>query len=131
MAGLFDTIGISGTGLTVHRKWMDAIADNLSNANDTVPGDQPAFAERYVQASSAPGGGVQVAGVRYGSSAGIESYDPQNPQADANGYVRHADVDVTGQMTQMIMAQRGYEANLSVLSRATEAYQQALQLGNK
>jgi flagellar basal-body rod protein FlgC len=31
----------------------------------------------------------------------------------------------------MIMAQRGYEANLSVLSRATEAYQQALQLGNK
>jgi flagellar basal-body rod protein FlgC len=110
---------------------MDAIADNLSNANDTVPGDQPAFAERYVQASSAPGGGVQVAAVRYGSSAGIESYDPQNPQADANGYVRHADVDVTGQMTQMIMAQRGYEANLSVLSRATEAYQQALQLGNK
>jgi len=59
MAGLFDTLGISGTGLTVHRKWMDAIADNLSNANDTVPGDQPAFAERYVQAASAPGGGAQ------------------------------------------------------------------------
>jgi flagellar basal-body rod protein FlgC len=127
--GLFDTLGIAGTGLTVHRKWMDAIADNLSNASDTVPGNQPAFAERYVQAKAAPGGGAEVVGVRYGSSEGIEAYEPENPQADAAGYVRHADIDMSGQMTQMIMAQRGYEANLSILSRATEAYQQALQLG--
>lgn len=129
MSGLFDTIGLSGTGLTVDRKWMDAIADNLSNANDTVPGNQPAFAQRYVQAQSAPGGGTEVVGIRYGSSAGIESYDPQNPQADKQGYVRHADVDMSGQMTQMIMAQRGYEANLQMISRATDAYHQALQLG--
>jgi flagellar basal-body rod protein FlgC len=129
MAGLFDTIGVSGTGLMVDRKWMDAIADNLSNANDTVPGDQPAFAQRYVEAQSAPGGGTQVVGIRYGSSDGIQAYDPQNPLADSSGFVRHADIDMAGQMTQMIMAQRGYEANLSVISRATEAYQQALQLG--
>ena len=129
MAGLFDTIGISGTGLTVDRKWMDAIADNLSNLNDTVPGDQPAFAQRYVEAKAAPGGGTQVVGIRYGSSDGIESYDPDNPLADDNGYVRHPDIDMAGQLTQMIMAQRGYEANLSVISRATDAYQQALQLG--
>jgi len=129
MAGLFDTIGISGTGLTVDRKWMDAIADNLSNSNNTVPGDQPAFAQRYVEAQSAPGGGTEVVGIRYGSSEGIEEYDPQNPIADAKGYVRHADIDMSGQMTQMIMAQRGYEANLQIISRATDAYQQALQLG--
>jgi len=129
MSGLFDTIGISGTGLTVDRKWMDAIADNMSNVNDTVAGDQPAFAQRYVEAKSAPGGGTEVVGIRYGSSDGIASYDPQNPLADAKGYVRHADIDMSGQMTQMIMAQRGYEANLQIITRATEAYQQALQLG--
>jgi flagellar basal-body rod protein FlgC len=127
--GLFDTIGIAGTGLTVHRKWMDAIADNLSNVNDTVPGDQPAFAERYVQAEAAPGGGTEVVGVRYGSSAGIQAYEPDNPMADAAGYVRHADIDMSSQMTQMIMAERGYEANLAIVSRATQAYQDALQLG--
>ena len=33
------------------------------------------------------------------------------------------------QMTQMMMAQRGYQANLSVIDRATQAYQAALQLG--
>jgi flagellar basal-body rod protein FlgC len=129
MTQLFDTIGISGTALTVNRKWMDAIADNVSNANDVVPGDQPVFAPRYVQVQAAPGGGVEVVGIRYGSSAGIESYDPANPQADARGYVRHADVDMTSQMTQMIMAQRSYEANLAIMTRATDAYKQALQLG--
>ncbi len=131
MSGLFDTIGIAGSGLTVHRKWMDAIADNLANVDDTVPGNQPAFAERYVEAAAAPEGGSEVVGVRYGSSAGIESYDPQNPLADSAGFVRHADIDMAGQMTQLIMAQRGYEANLSVISKATEAYQQALQLGGR
>lgn len=129
MSGLFDTIGISGTALTVNRKWMDAIADNVSNANDVVPGDQPAFAQRYVQVQAVPGGGVEVVGIRYGSNTGILSYDPTNPLADARGYVRHADVDMVSQMTQMIMAQRSYEANLSLITRATDAYKQALQLG--
>jgi flagellar basal-body rod protein FlgC len=129
MSGLFDSIGISGTGLTVQRKWLDAIADNLSNSSDTVAGDKPVFAQRYVEATALSGGGVAVAGVRYGSSAGIQSFDPGNPLADANGYVRHADVDMSDQMGQLILAQRGYEANLQVISRATDAYQQALQLG--
>lgn len=127
--GLFDTLGISGSSLIVHRKWLDAIADNMSNANDTVPGNQPAFAERYIQAAAAPGGGAEVVGARFGPSTGIVEYDPQNPLADAKGFVRHADIDMSGQMTDLIMAQRGYEANLSVISKATEAYQQALQLG--
>jgi flagellar basal-body rod protein FlgC len=129
MSGLFDTIGISGTGLTVDRKWMDAISDNLSNENDTVPGDQAAFAQRYVEAQAAPGGGTEVVGIKYGDSAGILQYDPGNPQADKAGYVKHPDIDMASQMTQMIMAERGYQANLQVISRATDAYQAALQLG--
>ena len=129
MSGLFDTIGISGTGLTVDRKWMDAISDNLSNESDTVSGDQPAFATRYVEAQAAPGGGTEVVGIKYGDSQGILQYDPSNPLADKAGYIKHPDIDMSSQMTQMIMAERGYQANLSVISRATDAYQQALQLG--
>jgi len=33
------------------------------------------------------------------------------------------------EMTDMIIAQRGYQANLAVVQRATEAYQAALRLG--
>jgi flagellar basal-body rod protein FlgC len=32
-------------------------------------------------------------------------------------------------MTQLMMAQRSYQANLATIERATTAYQQALQLG--
>jgi len=32
-------------------------------------------------------------------------------------------------MTQMMMAQRGYQANLAAVDRATESYRAALQLG--
>lgn len=30
----FDAIGIAATGLTTHRKWLDAVSDNLANANN-------------------------------------------------------------------------------------------------
>ena len=32
-------------------------------------------------------------------------------------------------MTQLIMAQRGYQANVAVVDRAKETYQAALQIG--
>ena len=75
------------------------------------------------------GQGVQVAGVAKGSAEGRLVYDPAHPLADAEGYVRYPDIDLGQQMGQLIMAQRGYQANLSVVDRAREAYQAALALG--
>ena len=43
--------------------------------------------------------------------------------------MKYPDIDLGDQMTQMIQAQRSYEANLNTMKAATEAYQQALQLG--
>jgi flagellar basal-body rod protein FlgC len=34
-------------------------------------------------------------------------------------------------MAQMIMAQRAYQANISAVDRARDAYQAAIQLGSK
>jgi flagellar basal-body rod protein FlgC len=64
-----------------------------------------------------------------GSSAGRVVYEPDNPLADKDGNVKYPDIDLGDQMTQMMMAQRGYQANLAVIDRATQAYQAALQLG--
>ena len=74
-------------------------------------------------------GGVQVAGVKFGSAEGRVVHEPDNPLADKDGNVRYPDIDLGDQMTQMMMAQRGYQANLSVVDRAKDAYQAALQLG--
>ena len=63
------------------------------------------------------------------SAAGRMVYEPDNPVADANGYVRYPDIDLSSQMGSLIMAQRGYQANAAVVDRAKETYQAALEIG--
>jgi flagellar basal-body rod protein FlgC len=126
----FDAIGIAGSALTVHRKWLDATADNLANINTAKPTDGAAFQARYIEAIEGQGnGGVYVAGVTLGDAEGRLVHDPQNPQADEDGYVRMPDIDMAAQMGQLIMAQRGYQANAGVVDRAKVTYEAALQIG--
>ena len=126
----FDAIGIASTGLTLHRKWLDAVSDNLANINTVKPTDGEAFRARYVVAQEGEGtSGVFVAGAAFGSAEGRMVYEPAHPLADEEGYVRYPDIDLASQMGQLIMAQRGYQANAAVVDRAKETYQAALQIG--
>jgi flagellar basal-body rod protein FlgC len=126
----FDAIGIAGTGLTLHRKWLDAVSDNLANVNTVKATTDDAFQARYVVAQEGEGTtGVYVQGAAFGSAAGRIVYEPGHPLADAEGYVRYPDIDLASQMGQLIMAQRGYQANAAVVDRAKETYQAALQIG--
>lgn len=126
----FDAIGIAGTGLTVHRKWLDAISDNISNINTVSATNGDAFRQRYVLAqTSADSPGVYVAGTALGSAEGRLVRQPDHPLADADGYVRYPDVDLGDQMSQLILAQRGYQASAAIVDRARNAYESALQIG--
>jgi flagellar basal-body rod protein FlgC len=131
--GVFDTLGISGSGLLAHRKWLDAVSDNISNINTTSRTNENAFQERFINAQAVDygsgSGGVRVAGTEFGSGEGRLVFEPDNPLADKDGYVKYPDIDLGEQMTQLLMAQRGYQANLAVVERATNTYQAALQLG--
>ena len=130
---LFGTLDTSGSGLHVYRQWLDAVSDNIANVNDATSTDKSAFRERMVQAQAVDygtgNGGVQVAGVTFGSAEGRIVHEPDNPLADKDGNVRYPDIDLGEQMTQMMMAQRGYQANLSTMQAATQSYQAALRLG--
>jgi len=126
----FDAIGIAGTGLTLHRKWLDSISDNIANINTAKPTDGDAFQARYIVAQEGEGvSGAYVAGAAYGSAEGRMVYEPDNPVADEKGYVRYPDIDLGSQMGSLIMAQRGYQANAAVVDRAKETYQAALEIG--
>ena len=126
----FNAIGVAGTGVTVYRKWLDAVSDNIANMDNVSRTSDKAFQARYIVAQeAADGNGAEVGGVAYGSAQGIVTYDPDNPLADSQGYVRRPDIDLGGQMAQMMMAQRAYQANLSVVDRAKESYQAAINLG--
>ncbi len=126
----FDAIGIAGTGLTLHRKWLDAVADNMANANTATSTDGAAFQARYVIAQTGEGtSGVYVAGTAQGDAEGRVVFQPDHPLADAGGYVRYPEIDMAEQMGELIMAQRGYQANAAVVDRAKTAYEAALQIG--
>jgi len=135
---LFPTFQTASSGLGVFRTWMDAVSDNMANLDTVRPTSGPAFQARFVVAQAIGTGqeamtggpaGAEVAGISFGDPAGRLVHDPTNPLADANGMVRYPDVDMGDQMTQLMIAQRGYEANLSVIDRAKDAYQQALSIG--
>ena len=126
----FNAIGVAATGVTVYRKWLDAVSDNIANINTTTRTSENAFQARYVVAQEAQdGNGAQVGGIAYGSAEGRLSYEPDNPLADTEGYVRRPDIDLGSQMAQMMMAQRAYQANLSVVDRARDSYNAAINLG--
>jgi flagellar basal-body rod protein FlgC len=110
----------------------------MANLNTVTPTNQAAFQAKFVVSEAVDygtaglpgvGGGSRVAGIELGSAEGRLVHEPGHPFADAEGYVRYPDIDLSTQMTSLIMAQRGYQANLSVVERATQAYQAALQLG--
>ncbi len=130
---MFDAMGIAGSGMLAHRKWLDAVSDNISNINTVSRTNEDAFRERFVDVQAVEygsgEGGVRVAGVEFGSGEGRLVHEPDHPLADADGYVKYPDIDLGDQMTELMMAQRGYQANVAVIERAKDAYQAALQLG--
>jgi flagellar basal-body rod protein FlgC len=135
---LFPTFQTASSGLGVFRTWMDAVSDNMANLNTVRPTSEAAFQARFVVATAVGNGqqamsggpaGAQVTGISLGDANGRLVHDPTNPMADADGMVRYPDLDMGDQMTQLMVAQRGYQANLSVIDRARDAYLQALSIG--
>ena len=136
---IFGTLGIAASGITTNRRWMDALSDNIANVSTATSPDDPAgaFRERFVvaqaQAYGSGEGGVRVVEGRLGSAEGRLTYSPDHPlagtQGELAGYVRLPDMDMSTQMTSLIMAQRGYQANVSVVDRARESYNAAIQIG--
>lgn len=125
-----DSLSISATGLHAHQTWLNALSDNIANINTATSTSGSAFQARYVEVTAnSDGSGVSVTGTSLGSATGRLVYDPTNPLADTGGYVRLPDEDLSEQMSDLIMAQRGYQANANVIDRAESQYQAALKIG--
>jgi flagellar basal-body rod protein FlgC len=137
---MFPTFDIASSALTTHRIWMNALADNIANINTVKPMSQAAYQEKFIVAQEIPsapdqpvgvGGGVAPVAVQYGDATGMVTYDPTNPLADKDGLVRRPSENLGDQMTNLIIAQRGYQLNLAVIDRAKNSYQQALDINGR
>ena len=127
--GAFTVLDIAGSSLGMHQTWLDALANNIANANTTSSTADDAFQAQMVVARARTSGGVEVADVEAGSAEGRLVHDPNHPLADAAGYVRRPDIELSDQMSDLIMAQRGYQASVQVTKYAQDSYNAALQIG--
>jgi flagellar basal-body rod protein FlgC len=54
-------------------------------------------------------------------------YQPDHPDANAEGYVAYPNVNVIREMADMMVASRAYEANLAVVETAQSMWNSALE----
>jgi len=134
----FSTLDIGRTGVGFARYWMDTIAHNMANVNTVrAPGEEP-FRQRLVVAREAAstvhaptGSGVEVGDLVADARDPARVYDPNSPMADAQGDVTQPVVDLAGQMSDLMLANRTYQLNLKSIETAKEAYQSALRIGQR
>lgn len=127
--GAFDVLRIAGSSLGAHQTWLDSLAANIANVNTIRATDAPAYQATTPIVGSRTDGGVDVVGIAQGDPVGRLVYDPTHPLADEQGYVRAPDIDLGSQMSQLIMAQRGFQASVQVTKDAQDTYNAALQIG--
>ena len=120
---------IAGSSMGMHQTWLDALANNIANVNTAKRTSETAFQGQMVIAAADPSGGVDVAGIAESDGEGRVVNDPSNALADENGNVRMPDIDLASQMTQLVMAQRGFQASVQVTKNAQDTYTAALQIG--
>jgi flagellar basal-body rod protein FlgC len=143
---MFGGMEISASALTAQRLRMNVTAENLANANTTKGADGKPYRRKEVVLQEIPQGGTfgaQLANAMGGSGAsgGVEAvsisedptpgkltYDPTNPDANAQGYVQMPNVDTVTEMTDLIDAQRAYESNVTAMQASKTMFTKTLDL---
>lgn len=127
---------IAAQGLKSQRTRMDVIANNIANALTTRTPDGGAFRRELVVLRGEQIGrhpdprdfGVRVSRVIKDSSPLRVVFNQGHPDADAGGYVRYPNVDLSVEMVDLVSAQRAYEANVAVIVSAKRMKQKALDI---
>jgi flagellar basal-body rod protein FlgC len=122
MAGdLNKAMSISASGMDAQTTRLRVIAENIANQDTTgtSPGADP-YRRKTVTFEStldkaAGGDTVKVKNVGTDQGDLPQRYDPGNPAADAQGYVKLPNVNSFIEVMDMREAERTYSANLSVM----------------
>jgi flagellar basal-body rod protein FlgC len=134
---IFESMEVTGSALTAHRLWMDTISSNLANINTTRTLDGgpykrkvPVFAEMLDKTIGGYEdiGGVRVLEIAEDPTEPRMTYQPEHPDANADGYVAYPNVNLVREMTDMLVAGRAYEANLAVADSAKTMWNGALEI---
>jgi len=134
---LFKVFDVAGSAMNAQSVRMNVTASNLANAGN-VSGDpdkvyrakQPVFSSFSTTLANQPGvSGVKLEGV-VESAAPIQlRYQPDHPEADADGNVYATNVNTVEEMVNMMSASRSYKNNVEMINTTKELLLQTLSLG--
>ena len=128
---------VAASGLRAQSERMKIIAENIANANSTspTPGGDPYRRKIATQQNNFDrelGANLVTSGKPLNDQSDFRSqYDPGNPTADKQGYIKLPNVDPLIEIMDMKEAQRSYEANLTVMTSTKQMMSQAVSLLNK
>jgi len=136
---LISGIEISASALAAQKTRLDIVAQNIANAQTTRTAkggpyqrQVVSFETELIRNQGMAGGGLQsirVAQVTTDRSPGQQVYNPQHPDASADGLVTMPNVNLSQEMVDLITASRTYEANLSVVKNARQMAARTLEIG--
>ena len=120
------SMAVAASGMRAQSDRMKTIAENIANANSASPtsGGEP-YRRKIATVTSEFDRQLNATVVSSGEPIADMSdfrtqYDPGNPQADKQGYVKLPNVNSLVEIMDMREAQRSYEADLTVMD-ATKA----------
>jgi flagellar basal-body rod protein FlgC len=135
---MFNTINTIASGMTANKLWLDVTANNITNINTTRQQNGNPYHRQTILLESKTqfddlfnreiGGGVKVKSVVEDKTEKVV-YEPNHPDANEEGYVRYPDINLAAEMTNMMMAQRSYEANVSTFDATKKIMEKELTIG--
>ncbi len=138
-------LDIGASGLKAQRANLNVISMNMANIRTTKTIEGGPYRRKSVSFESTPVyspfdkamdnqlnrdlQGVKVLGVTADDRPFKQVYEPHHPDANDQGYVFYPDINVVEEMTNMMQAMRGYEANVQSIQSVKRMFQKAVQIG--
>jgi flagellar basal-body rod protein FlgC len=139
---LFDVFNVSGSAMNAETIRLNTTASNLANA-ESVNGDaskvyrarHPVFQAMMSSQSGLDddqdaSSGVRVMGVVESAAPPLQTYAPDNPLADKDGYVYTSNVNSIEEMANMISANRSFSTDVEAINTARDLLLKVISMGH-
>ncbi len=141
----FSAMRVASSGLSVQRTRMNVTTSNLANIETTRTEEGGAYRRRTAVVAAVPMSetfdevlgdhlhdqthSAEVTAIEADQTPGRLQYDPDHPDANADGYVEMPNVNAISEMVNMLTASRSYEANVTALKSIKSMASSALEIG--
>lgn len=138
---------INGSALKAQMMRIEVLSSNIANVNVTRTPEGGPYRRKDVIFKSTPFQssfdqamemgkenskvGVSVSKVIEDQSPFLLKYDPNHPDAGADGYVKMPNINIVAEMVNIQEASKSYEANISVIVVAKNMIAKTLEIGRQ